>query len=123
MLRLLGRKTNNKELAELLRQNGLIQDFGSYYDKRTDRACALGQIAYNLGYKTESSIVNTVRKFNTDETYKCTELCMMDHEFTFTRYVIHLNDDHRMSFEEIADVIDGLTPFEVTIEEGIFSRA
>lgn len=103
-----------KEVSHAIRINGVEQIQGDYirdYGKGPVGACALGQAAINLTddiehvYDTIDVIWNALKLYKVD----CPEN-HWDEPYYGPRYladlIIHLNDRHEWTFEQIADFLD-----------------
>lgn len=91
--------------SELLRQNSVVQNRGSYYSTRRKAYCALGKIAMKRGWKPEwyyplCASLNwqspSIKGFLSDLPEKVRD------------DVVEWNDTYKLSFEEIASRLEEL---------------
>lgn len=107
-----------QDISNAIRKNGVPQAFHNYFDDGA--ACAIGQAAINLSDGPTASFADEIcakldRSFGRaicpgyGEHVTCYSTAddlpaMQD----VGLMVIHLNDDHKWTFEQIADWLDGM---------------
>lgn len=97
-------------IADAIRKNGLKQTQGRYKKVNiygiVEEACAIGQASENLDIRPVG-IRNALQV-----AYKSVVQCPTDPGICLSAYidvmVIHLNDEHHWTFEQIADFLDGI---------------
>jgi len=117
-----------KWVADSIRKNGLEQTFGVYLKRGNSvtpetpygeavAACALGQAAINMGGEYTDNPDYLHRKLNTltpmsGDWFTC-HLKYYDNAtcgdtIPLGNMITHMNDNHRQTFEQIADYLEGL---------------
>lgn len=103
------------KLSEAIRLGAMLKPQGYQLYQRNGASCALGAAMDALGIQAEEQMSSAFTEFATLRlcTHEvaefppgCSDECRWSHPFRMGDLIVHLNDDHRWTREQIADWVE-----------------